>query len=100
MHGPLFFAAAEKIKSTLLPHKPKVLVLSLIHVTTIDATGLRTLHEIAAQCAREGTQLILVATTLKEVLERSHFQLALTLDEALHLAAKGLDTRQSPVPIG
>jgi len=59
--GPLFFGAADKFKDALatVKGKPKVLILRLRHILTIDATGLNALESVAAKARREGTTLVL-----------------------------------------
>ncbi|HSX12196.1 MAG TPA: SulP family inorganic anion transporter [Rhabdochlamydiaceae bacterium] len=61
IYGPFFFAAVEKFKTALsrIHLVPKVLILRMRHVLTIDATGIRALEDILAKAKREGTVLIL-----------------------------------------
>jgi SulP family sulfate permease len=61
IHGPFFFGAADKFKSTLnrVDKKPRVLILRMRHVPTIDATGLRALEDVAEKTRRDGTTLML-----------------------------------------
>jgi SulP family sulfate permease len=61
VNGPFFFAAAEKFKTTLniIETKPKVLILRMRNVLSIDATGLRILKEVILQCQKDGTYLLL-----------------------------------------
>ncbi len=61
IYGSFFFAAAEKFKNTLtsIHTKPKVLILRMRHLMTIDATGVRALTDIWEKAHREGTQLVL-----------------------------------------
>jgi len=53
--------------------RPAVLILRLRHVPSMDATGLHALEELAAQCWRQGTALVLsgVRRQPAEVLRRS-----------------------------
>lgn len=75
VHGPLFFAATEKFKTALSQiHKsPKVLILKLHHVLTIDATGIKALEDLIEKTKKEGTTLLLsgVKEHLKKLFLRS-----------------------------
>jgi SulP family sulfate permease len=61
LNGPFFFGAADKFKSTLnmVRKKPRVLVLRMRHVLSLDATGLRALEDVYEKTHREGTTLVL-----------------------------------------
>ncbi|HEU4364008.1 MAG TPA: SulP family inorganic anion transporter [Candidatus Krumholzibacteria bacterium] len=61
IYGPFFFGAADKFKSTLnrVDKKPRVLILRMRHVLTIDATGLHALEDVFDKTKRDGTTLIL-----------------------------------------
>lgn len=61
IYGPFFFGAADKFKSTLnrVDKKPRVLILRMRHVITIDATGLHALEDVFDKTKRDGTTLIL-----------------------------------------
>jgi len=61
IYGPFFFGAADKFKSTLnrVDRKPRVLVLRMRHVLTIDATGLQALEDVFDKTRRDGTALVL-----------------------------------------
>lgn len=75
--GPLFFAAAESFKNTLTTVKrpPKVLIVRLRHVPSIDASGIRALEDILDKSRRDRTVLLLSGVTqaLRKILERSGF---------------------------
>jgi SulP family sulfate permease len=61
IHGPFFFGAADKLRSTMpiYSRPPRVMVLRLRHVPTMDATGFHALAEFHKECVARGTQLIL-----------------------------------------
>lgn len=61
IYGPFFFGAADKFKSTLnrVDKKPRVLILRMRHVLTIDATGLHALEDVCDKARRDGTTMIL-----------------------------------------
>lgn len=59
--GPFFFGLADSLKDVLneLEFKPKVFILKMKNVPTIDATGMHSLKEFYFKCRRDKTQLIL-----------------------------------------
>lgn len=59
--GPFFFGAAETFKDTLarISGKPKVLILRMRHVPSIDATGIHTLSDVVRRSRRDGTLVLL-----------------------------------------
>ncbi len=59
--GPFFFGAAEKLERTLenVQQHMGILVLRLGRVPFVDATGIQALSELAADCRRFGTRLVL-----------------------------------------
>jgi len=59
--GALFFGAATKFRDALgsFETPPKVLILRLRHVLSIDATGLRAIDVLLDECRRKGTTLVL-----------------------------------------
>jgi SulP family sulfate permease len=71
INGPLFFGAAYKFKDAirLLQKAPDVMILRMRNVPIIDATGIRTLDEVARECKQEGTKLILAEVHSGQVLE-------------------------------
>lgn len=75
IQGPFFFGAADKFKSALhiVGRTPRVLILRLRHVPTIDSTGLHALEDVLDKTRREHTLLVLsgVQPRLLAVLRRS-----------------------------
>lgn len=61
INGAFFFGAADKFKSTLntVQKKPKVLILRMRHVLSLDATALRALEDVFHKARRDGTTVIL-----------------------------------------
>jgi SulP family sulfate permease len=59
--GPFFFGAAESFKSAVssVARKPRVLVIRLRRVPSIDSTGLAALRDVVARSRREGSLVIL-----------------------------------------
>jgi SulP family sulfate permease len=61
INGPFFFGAAEVFKDTLsqIVGKPKVLIIRMRHVTTIDSTGMHALRDVVHRSRKEGTAVLL-----------------------------------------
>lgn len=59
--GALFFGAATKFRDALnsVEASPRILILRLRHVLSIDATGLRAIEVLLGECQRKGTTLVL-----------------------------------------
>ncbi len=59
--GPFFFGAAESFKSAVasVAKRPRVLVIRLRRVPSIDSTGLAALRDVVARSRREGSLVIL-----------------------------------------
>jgi len=109
--GPFFFGAADKFKNALgeVQGRPKILILRMRHVLTLDATALQALESVHAKARREGTSLFLSGVHAQPlvVMERAGFLTTLgeenvfaNIDEALNRARSllGLPREQSPGP--
>ncbi|MCO6401389.1 MAG: STAS domain-containing protein [Verrucomicrobia bacterium] len=61
IYGPFFFGAADRFKDELrrIEKPPRVLILRMRHVPTIDATGLIALEDLFQKCQKEKTELVL-----------------------------------------
>lgn len=61
INGPFFFGAADKFRDMLgeIQKKPKILILRMRYVPSIDATGLRALEDLYEQACRDKTRIIL-----------------------------------------
>lgn len=59
--GSLFFGAVDKFKATLeqISGHPKILILRMRQVHSIDATGIQMIEELLARCKKDNTQLLL-----------------------------------------
>jgi SulP family sulfate permease len=72
IYGPFFFGIANQFKDTvgIVKSPPKVLILRMRHVMSIDATAIRALEDIVDKVKRDGTRLILsgVSQQLKNLL--------------------------------
>lgn len=61
INGPFFFGVADRLKNITneLERPPKVFILRMRKVPTIDASGMHALEEFYLECQRQGTLLIL-----------------------------------------
>ena len=61
INGPFFFGAAEKFKDTLarVSRKPKVLIIRLRHVPSLDATAMHALKDVVHRSRRDGSAVLL-----------------------------------------
>lgn len=75
--GALFFAAVESFNMALseIRRKPKILILRMRHLATIDATGIRALEDVLDKSRREGCSLILsgLSAEVEKILQESGF---------------------------
>ncbi|AHG89481.1 sulfate transporter [Gemmatirosa kalamazoonensis] len=80
INGPFFFGAAAAFKDTLarVAGKPKVLVLRMRRVPTIDATGLHALTDVVHRSRRDGS-LVLLSEVQPQPLQA--LQRSVVLDE-------------------
>jgi sulfate permease, SulP family len=97
VNGPFFFGAAEKFKETLtqLHGNPRVLVIVMRNVPSIDSTGLAALRDVVLRFRQSGTRVILSGVHAQPMvaLQRSALadeipeeDLVGSIDEALVLA--------------
>lgn len=95
--GSLFFGAVDKFKDTMarISDKPKILILRMRNVSSIDAAGIQMIEGLLDRCSSEGTTLLLsgvhaqpvVALTRAGVLARLGEENALgNIDAALNRA--------------
>ena len=61
VNGPFFFGAADKLKGVLgeLGKSPKVFILRMRNVPSIDATGMHALEQLKDSCRKRGTTLLI-----------------------------------------
>lgn len=107
INGPFFFGAAEKFKDAIaqVEARPKVLVLRLRSVLSLDATGLTALEEVYSRTRKEGTQLVLSGVHAQplSVMQRSGFldrvgedNIFSDIDDALTRARQMLESTMEP----
>jgi SulP family sulfate permease len=84
VNGPFFFGAADRFKHvlSLIVQKPKVLILRMRTVLSMDATALRALEEVYEQTTREGAVLLLAGV---------HAQPLMAIDRSGLLDRVGVD---------
>jgi SulP family sulfate permease len=61
INGPFFFGVADRLKNVMneLQKPPKIFILRMRKVPTIDASGMHALEEFYIECNRQGTLLLL-----------------------------------------
>ncbi len=61
INGPFFFGAADKFRGAMasIEKMPKVLILRMRHVPSMDMTGLQALDEIVTSYAKKGVKIVL-----------------------------------------
>jgi len=81
IYGSLFFGAIERFKDAMrsVKERPRVLILRMRHVQTIDASGLHTMSELLEATQRRSIALIISAANadVRELMERVGFSEAL-----------------------
>jgi SulP family sulfate permease len=92
--GPFFFGAVDKFRLALarVDRPPKAMVLRLRKVPALDATALRVLEDVLAQCRRQGTGLVLsgVQPQPSSVLRRAGYLERLGADNVTEDVARAL----------
>jgi len=111
IYGPFFFGVANQFKDALgiVKTPPRVLILRMRHVMSIDATAIRALEDIVDKVKRDNTRLILSGVSLKlqSILNRNGLRKKLadvgmfpdidsSLEEARRLIGGAAGEGQSP----
>lgn len=77
--GPFFFGAANHFKDTLniVSQPPKVLILRMRHIMSVDATAMRALEDILANAAKKNTKLVIsgINPTNLKTLRKAEFDI-------------------------
>lgn len=108
IYGSLFFGAVSQFKESIrvIAKKPKVLILRMRNVTTIDASGLRVLEELAEEARDHDYVLIFsaVSRSVYRVMRKSGFvemvekkNFAGDIFGALEMARKHLEKPDVPL---
>ena len=107
IYGSLFFGAVSQFKESIriIAKKPKVLILRMRHVPTIDASGIHILEELADEARDNGFVLIFsaVSRSVYRVMRRSGFvdtvgrrHFAGDIYAAIALADEYLNKKETP----
>lgn len=61
INGPLFFGAAQKFEEAIgrVTSRPKVLIIRLRNLLSLDSTGMHALEQVHRNCKRQGIVLVL-----------------------------------------
>jgi len=81
IYGSLFFGAIERFKDAMrsVEKRPRVLILRMRHVQTIDASGLHSMNELQETTARRNIALVISAVrpNVRKLMDQSGFSDAL-----------------------
>ncbi len=84
IYGSLFFGAIERFKDAMrsVKKRPRVLILRMRHVQTIDASGLHSLNELLEATRRGNIALIISAVRpeVRELMKRDGFAASLGVE--------------------
>lgn len=77
INGPFFFGVADRLKNLLnsLERPPKIFILRMRKVPTIDASGMHALEEFYLECRRQGTVLLLSGVKKNPLLNLQRYHL-------------------------
>jgi len=83
INGPFFFGVADRLKNLLngLEHPPKIFILRMRKVPTIDASGMHALEEFFYECQRQKTLLLLSGVKRGVLRDLKRFHLDLLIGE-------------------
>jgi SulP family sulfate permease len=107
--GPFFFGAVDKFKNAIseVEDKPRILILRMRHVLSLDATAIQALESVHARTRRERTTLILSGVHAQPLiaLERAGLldkigedNVHANIDDALNRARTLLGLPEEPRP--
>ena len=109
INGPFFFGVADRLQDVLrrIERPPKVFILRMRKVTSVDATGLHALDEFHDKCRRQHTRLLLAgvhaqpmfAMTKYELLDKiGESNMFEDIDDALNAARAIVGHQPQPKP--
>lgn len=77
INGPFFFGVADRLKNLLnsLTRPPKIFILRMRKVPSIDASGMHSLEEFYLECKRQGTLLLLSGVKKGPLRDLKRYQL-------------------------
>jgi len=101
INGPFFFGAATAFKDAMAGtgRSPKVLIVRMRRVPTIDSTGIHALRELVRRSRNEGTAVFLsgLVSDVHEVLERAGLIEELGADGVFATYAEALEAARQRV---
>jgi SulP family sulfate permease len=108
--GSFFFGTVEKFKSTLseLERPPKVLIIRMRVVLSMDSSGLHFLEDLIERCKKEKIRLILSGVHAQPTVaiaraglmdELGEDAFAATIDQALNMARRHLGLPEIDLPV-
>jgi len=101
INGPFFFGAATAFKDAMAGtgRSPKVLIVRMRRVPTIDSTGIHALRELVRRSRKEGTAVFLsgLVSDVHEVLERAGLIEELGADGVFATYAEALEAARQRV---
>ncbi len=107
--GPFFFGAADKFKNAIseVEDKPRILILRMRHVLSLDATAIQALESVYTRSRRERTTLVLSGVHAQPLIVLEHSGLLDkigadnvhgNIDDALNRARTLLNLPHEPRP--
>jgi SulP family sulfate permease len=103
INGPFFFGAAETFKDTItrVANKPKVLIVRMRNVSSLDSTGLRALQDVVRRFRKDRTLVLisevhsqpLIALQRSELFHELGDDIFMNIDDALDRARDYLAKR-------
>src|SRR5687768_1394097 len=109
INGPFFFGVADRLKDTLrrIERPPKVFILRMRRVTSVDATGLHALDEFHDKCRKQHTRLLLAGVHAQPMFAMTKYDLLdkigegnmfEDIDDALNAAREMVGQAAQPKP--
>jgi SulP family sulfate permease len=109
INGPFFFGVADRLQTVLrgLKRPPRVFVLRMRRVTSVDATGLHALDEFHDNCRRQHTRLLLAGVHAQPMFAMTKYDLLdkigesnmfEDIDDALNAAREFVGQQPQPKP--
>jgi sulfate permease, SulP family len=100
--GSLFFAAVSKLEHLTDPKRPmpKVMILDMTHVLSLDTTGLDAIETLHTLLAKRGGQLIVcgLQSQADSLFKRSGFAAVLAADNVTETFTAALDRARAVLP--
>src|SRR5687768_16688702 len=109
INGPFFFGVADRLQDVLrrIERPPKVFILRMRRVTSVDATGLHALDEFHDKCRKQHTRLLLAGVHAQPMFAMTKYDLLdkigegnmfEDIDDALNAAREMVGQAAQPKP--